>query len=118
MWLLVFAISDFTSCEMADADSRPSKRAKTIHNNSDTRKQNNKSKAKYRGSQPRNSHLSDSNGNARKQPTFSASGIHSDDVGIFVTSDKGQEKKCLQELSDLLREVDDLDLGHVGCVLS
>ncbi|KAK5446422.1 hypothetical protein LTS15_009761 [Exophiala xenobiotica] len=36
--------------------------------------------------------------------TISVSGIHSGDVGIFVTCDKGQEKRCLQEISDILGE--------------
>ncbi|KAK5223431.1 hypothetical protein LTR47_010163 [Exophiala xenobiotica] len=34
--------------------------------------------------------------------TISVSGIHSGDVGIFVTCDKGQEKRCLQEMSNIL----------------
>ena len=36
---------------------------------------------------------------------ISASGIHSGDAGILVTCDKGQEVKCLREMSDLLSEV-------------
>ena len=36
---------------------------------------------------------------------ISASGIHNDDKGIFVTCDKGQENKCLREMNDLLSQV-------------
>ncbi|KIW75274.1 hypothetical protein Z517_12048 [Fonsecaea pedrosoi CBS 271.37] len=56
--------------------------------------------SKYRTSKPQ-----DSRAKSRRLAAISASGIHSDDVGIFVTCDKGQEKKCLQELSDLLDEL-------------
>ena len=35
----------------------------------------------------------------------SASGIHNDEAGIFVTCDKGQESKCLREMDDILSEV-------------
>ncbi|EXJ60248.1 hypothetical protein A1O7_04400 [Cladophialophora yegresii CBS 114405] len=49
--------------------------------------------------------------NYRQRATISASGIHSGDVGILVTSDKGQEKKCLQELSDLLAEFFEQEAG-------
>jgi hypothetical protein len=99
---------------MADEDSRPSKRAKTSQHNSDARKLNTKNKTKHRGGQSRNTNQqSDSKGDDRRQPVFSASGLHSDDVGIFVTSDKGQEKRCLQELSDLLSEVCHFNLEDV-----
>ncbi|KAJ9637994.1 hypothetical protein H2204_004584 [Knufia peltigerae] len=43
-------------------------------------------------------------GNGDRAIAISASGIHSGDRGIFVTCDKGQEKKCLREISDILSE--------------
>jgi len=36
---------------------------------------------------------------------ISASGIHNDDKGIFVTYAMGQENKCLREMNDLLSQV-------------
>lgn len=36
---------------------------------------------------------------------FSASGLHSGDVGVFVTCDKGMEKRALREVEDLLGEI-------------
>ncbi|KAF7507300.1 hypothetical protein GJ744_010734 [Endocarpon pusillum] len=39
-----------------------------------------------------------------KRLMTSASGIHNDDAGIFVTCDKGQEVKCLREMDDILSE--------------
>ena len=36
---------------------------------------------------------------------FSASGIESGDVGIYVTCDRGREKQSLRELHDLVLEV-------------
>lgn len=36
---------------------------------------------------------------------ISASGIHNDDKGIFVTCAMGQENKCLREMNDLLSQV-------------
>jgi hypothetical protein len=41
----------------------------------------------------------------RGRLTASASGIHNDDAGIFVTCDKGLEAKCLREMDDILSEV-------------
>lgn len=41
----------------------------------------------------------------RRSVNVSASGIHNDDAGIFVTCDKGQESKCLREMDDILSEV-------------
>ena len=38
------------------------------------------------------------------QLRVSASGIHNDDAGIFVTCDKGQEANCLREMDDLLSQ--------------
>ncbi|OAP65397.1 hypothetical protein AYL99_01369 [Fonsecaea erecta] len=67
----------------------------------------NNGKTKYRVQKPQ-----DSRAKSRRPATISASGIHSDDVGIFVTCDKGQERKCLQELSDLL---DELLAADTGC---
>ncbi|OAL30376.1 hypothetical protein AYO22_01574 [Fonsecaea multimorphosa] len=63
-------------------------------------RKNNTSKSKYRANKAQ-----DSRAKSRQPVAISASGIHSDDVGIFVTCDKGQERKCLQELSDLLDEL-------------
>lgn len=40
----------------------------------------------------------------RRSVNVSASGIHNDDAGIFVTCDKGQESKCLREMDDILSE--------------
>ncbi|KIW89374.1 uncharacterized protein Z519_10228 [Cladophialophora bantiana CBS 173.52] len=80
----------------AESTNRPPKRVKTDHTQSPlgtTPRKGNASKSKYRSA------------------AISASGIHSGDVGIFVTSDKGQERRCLQELSDLLEEVFDDDPG-------
>ncbi|KIW11516.1 hypothetical protein PV08_10817 [Exophiala spinifera] len=45
-----------------------------------------------------------SRGRDARPIAISASGIHSGDHGIFVTCDKGQERKCLQEISDILGE--------------
>ena len=36
--------------------------------------------------------------------SISSSGIHNDDVGVFVTCSKGQEKRCLDELNDLFMQ--------------
>ncbi|EXJ88936.1 hypothetical protein A1O3_02000 [Capronia epimyces CBS 606.96] len=63
-----------------------------------------KSKASYRKQRPRDPSLSQGKPKARHITPVSASGIHNGDVGIFVTCDKGQEKKCLLELGDLLGE--------------
>jgi hypothetical protein len=66
---------------------------------------NAKDKGKYITRQAQGS--SHNNGSYRRGQikTISVSGIHSGDVGIFVTCDKGQEKRCLQEISDILGEV-------------
>lgn len=40
----------------------------------------------------------------RKGANTSSSGIQADDVGLFVTCDKGQERKCLAEVHDLLSQ--------------
>ncbi|KIW27995.1 uncharacterized protein PV07_07687 [Cladophialophora immunda] len=83
--------------------SRSPKRLKMDHaqSSSDPRpRKGNAGKPKYRAQKTENSRA-----NSRRPAVISASGIHSDDVGIFVTCDKGQEKKCLQELSDLLEEL-------------
>ncbi|RVX75195.1 hypothetical protein B0A52_00547 [Exophiala mesophila] len=45
---------------------------------------------------------------------FSASGIHSNDVGIMVTSDKGKERQCAQDLIDLLNEHIDVAEGETN----
>lgn len=37
--------------------------------------------------------------------SISASGIHNNDRGIFVTCDMGQEGNCLREMNDLLSQV-------------
>jgi hypothetical protein len=37
--------------------------------------------------------------------SISASGIHNNDSGIFVTCDMGQESNCLREMNDLLSQV-------------
>ena len=86
---------------LPEPEGRPSKRVKM---------DNAKSEGAARPEKARHGKSQDSNqphgkSKYRSQATFSASGIHNDDIGIFVTSDKGQEKKCLQELSDLLGEV-------------
>ncbi|KAJ9603561.1 hypothetical protein H2200_011747 [Cladophialophora chaetospira] len=102
---------------LPDAEIRPLKRIKMDNNNSNTSggpasQKAKQRKNKYRAQKARDPNQSRSKPGHRQQPMFSASGIHNDDVGIFVTSDKGQEKKCLQELSDLLGEFFDEDLAQ------
>jgi hypothetical protein len=65
----------------------------------------NHGKNQWAAQKAQNSKQSRGSPHYRQRATISASGIHNDDVGILVTCDKGQEKKCLQELSDLLGEV-------------
>ena len=62
-------------------------------------------KGKYLTRQAQGSSHNNGEYMSRRTKTISASGIHSGDVGIFVTCDKGQEKRCLQEISDILGEV-------------
>lgn len=47
--------------------------------------------------------------NANGRGNISATGLHSGDVGVFVTCDKGKEKACLREMEDLLSEELGLD---------
>jgi len=61
-------------------------------------------KGKYLTRQAQGSSHNNGKYMSRRAKTISASGIHSGDVGIFVTCDKGQEKRCLQEISDILGE--------------
>ncbi|KAK5061192.1 hypothetical protein LTR84_007734 [Exophiala bonariae] len=84
---------------MVEDSERPAKRLKMDQNNTSDTKQPHQNKGKYRPQSGR-----DGKGKNRQALVISASGIHNNDVGIFVTSDKGQEKKCLQELVDLLGE--------------
>ncbi|KIW68972.1 hypothetical protein PV04_04880 [Phialophora macrospora] len=89
------------------ADARPSKRAKMANENTAEAPYREKSKqGKHQWAAQKAQNLNPSRGSPhyRQRATISASGIHNDDVGILVTCDKGQEKKCLQELSDLLGE--------------
>lgn len=44
-------------------------------------------------------------GGGGTRPFISASGIHAGDKGIFVTCDKGMERRALGELGDLLGQV-------------
>ena len=89
---------------------RPPKRVKMDHTNSQTAATPSTTKATREKSQisaqkPREPNQPRGKSKYRQQATINASGILNDDVGIFVTSDKGQEKRCLQEMADLLGEV-------------
>ncbi|KAI1625547.1 hypothetical protein EDD37DRAFT_308228 [Exophiala viscosa] len=97
----------------ADATERSAKRLKMSHENSangdSSNRNKNKNKGKYLTHKARHSTQPNGRPTNRIGPAISASGIHSGDVGIFVTSDKGQERKCIQELSDILSEYIDQD---------
>ncbi|ETI24924.1 hypothetical protein G647_04294 [Cladophialophora carrionii CBS 160.54] len=89
------------------AEGRPSKRAKTDNETTTEGPAPPKSKpGKHQSAAQKAQSSNQSRGRPtnRQRATISASGIHNGDVGILVTSDKGQEKKCLQELSDFLAE--------------
>ncbi|KAG9773243.1 hypothetical protein KCU88_g5867, partial [Aureobasidium melanogenum] len=68
-----------------------------------------KKKSKYRAQAAKDPSFLQGKSNKRQTAQISASGIHNDDVGIFVSSDKGQERKCLQEISDILNEYVDMN---------
>ncbi|KAL2430275.1 hypothetical protein ABEF95_003295 [Exophiala dermatitidis] len=68
-----------------------------------------KKKSKYRAQAAKDPSFLQGKSNKRQTAQISASGIHNDDVGIFVSSDKGQERKCLQEISDVLNEYVDMN---------
>ncbi|KIV82124.1 hypothetical protein PV11_04254 [Exophiala sideris] len=97
----------------ADATERSAKRIKMNHENSanenSSGRNKNKNKGKYLTHKARHSTRPNGKPTNRLGPAISTSGIHSGDVGIFVTSDKGQERKCIQELADILSEYIDQD---------
>ncbi|EXJ94606.1 hypothetical protein A1O1_03002 [Capronia coronata CBS 617.96] len=102
---------------------RPSKRLKMGEGIHATFQKASKNKSKYRAQSARDPSQTQGKSGNRQITQVSASGIHSDDVGIFVTCDKGQERKCLEELSDLLGEYitddpqpgqQDTDNGHAN----
>ncbi|KAK4940202.1 hypothetical protein LTR10_019631 [Elasticomyces elasticus] len=100
----------------ADATERSAKRIKMNHENSaassnenSSGRNKNKNKGKYLTHKARHSTQPNGKPTNRLGPAISTSGIHSGDIGIFVTSDKGQERKCIQELADILSEYIDQD---------
>ena len=107
--------------EMSE-EQRPAKRVKFSGSDPDpqvvtqTRSDKAKKRAWKAGSKPNTNSVS--NGKARSQQvrTFSQpSVIASGDKGIFVSCDKGQEKKALLELHDLVQQhLDECGLGTDG----
>lgn len=81
-------------------DSRPSKRMKQKHTPAHEGKRQRQT-GKWKA------HKTNSSSNV----SISASGIHSDDAGIFVSCDKGHENKCIRELNDLLPQYFDPKAG-------
>jgi hypothetical protein len=94
----------------SNSDDRPAKRAKTSHDSEHgrphkRRKDDRRSNGQQSPSDAAQQRSKGKMGYRKFSAAISSSGIHNDDVGIFVSSDMGQEKKCLRELEDLLGQV-------------
>lgn len=80
------------------ADDRATKRVKHDHNY-EANSNRNRQPRRWRNQKPQ----------ARGKTSISSSGIHNDDVGVFVTCSKGQERRCLDEANDLFMQYTEED---------